>query len=447
MNNINRAMRLLKEDIDKPAQIEHYTFKNIIFNLENNAYDYDDIRKEINKIADEDLKEQCEELAISCRHNHYDPESTGQIIVDEILADKAGDINGIDLYCDNCGKAIPENEKDLADIQDMYPHAVYCKDCKDQVLKEQEEKCEDWILEEDLNLKDVKVDGDLLKLNLNGKEYSYKSDKLSAEELLAKYNSISKYSVGKAYAWLKKHTNLVTEDIIEEWVLKEDSNNSLSDKLINIINKYLKNNNLKLNEYQLSHDYGTPNYGKSLEELRSQLDRYDIYKIMGQKPELKGNDLIWYIKCNPVYGNKFIVKITITTKDNEIIEQDQSKIKELEKEIEDGEKDLENCDNGNEKVDIQNDIKYAQDQLDKEKSKPLTESRTIDPEDLPKSLRKYAHMIEDFEKSNEYTGDNDYWCYLADPYETDYDTTTIHDTLSNIRSELRDIEKRYKESK
>lgn len=337
MNNINRAMRLLKEDIDKPAQIEHYTFKNIIFNLENNAYDYDDIRKEINKIADEDLKEQCEELAISCRHNHYDPESTGQIIVDEILADKAGDINGIDLYCDNCGKAIPENEKDLADIQDMYPHAVYCKDCKDQINKN-----ENWILEEDLNLKDIKVDGDLLKLNLNGKEYSYKSDELSAEDLLAKYNSISKYSVGKAYAWLKKHTNLVKE-------------------------------------------------------------------------------------C--------------------VVEQDQSKIKELEKEIEDGEKDLENCDNGNEKVDIQNDIKYAQDQLDKEKSKPLTESRTIDPEDLPKSLRKYAHMIEDFEKSNEYTGDNDYWCYLSDPYETDYDTTTIHDTLSNIRSELRDIEKRYKESK
>ena len=46
-------------------------------------------------------------------------------------------------------------------------------------------------------------------------------------------------------------------------------------------------------------------------------------------------------------------------------------------------------------------------------------------------------------KSNEYEGDKDYWCYLADGYETDYGTITIHD-LSMIRDELKDIEKEYK---
>lgn len=69
------------------------------------------------------------------------------------------------------------------------------------------------------------------------------------------------------------------------------------------------------------------------------------------------------------------------------------------------------------------------------------ESKTINPEYLPKSLRKYAYMIEDFEKSNEYVGDNDYWCYLADGYETEYGTSTIHDSISMIRAELRDIER------
>lgn len=72
-------------------------------------------------------------------------------------------------------------------------------------------------------------------------------------------------------------------------------------------------------------------------------------------------------------------------------------------------------------------------------------SRHIDPERLPKSIRKYAHMIEDFEKSNEYVGDNEYWCYLADGYETEYGTGTIHDTISMIRAELKDIENKLKE--
>lgn len=73
----------------------------------------------------------------------------------------------------------------------------------------------------------------------------------------------------------------------------------------------------------------------------------------------------------------------------------------------------------------------------------IKESKSINPEKLPKSIRRYAYMIEDFEKSNEYSGDNDYWCYLIDGYETEYGTGTIHDSLSMIRAELKDIEKKY----
>lgn len=73
----------------------------------------------------------------------------------------------------------------------------------------------------------------------------------------------------------------------------------------------------------------------------------------------------------------------------------------------------------------------------------IKESKSIDPEDLPKSLRKYAWMIEDFEKSDEYIGDKDYWCYLLDPYETSDGTSTIHDSLSMIRAELKSLAQEY----
>ena len=69
----------------------------------------------------------------------------------------------------------------------------------------------------------------------------------------------------------------------------------------------------------------------------------------------------------------------------------------------------------------------------------------INPELLPKSLRKYYWLIEGFEKSYEYEGDNDWWCYLLPQYETDYNTITIHDSLKYIRMELKDLAIKYKE--
>lgn len=75
------------------------------------------------------------------------------------------------------------------------------------------------------------------------------------------------------------------------------------------------------------------------------------------------------------------------------------------------------------------------------------EVKSINPEKLPKSLRRYAYMIEGFEKDDQNFGfENCYWCYLIDKpeYETSDGTITIHDTISFIRSELKDIEQRNK---
>lgn len=92
-------------------------------------------------------------------------------------------------------------------------------------------------------------------------------------------------------------------------------------------------------------------------------------------------------------------------------------------------------------------IEYQSDiELDKKKTDNFlneNESKTINPEELPVSLRKYAHMISGFEKSNEYVGDKDYWCYLVEPYETDNQEGTIHDTLAFIKSELKSISKKF----
>ena len=76
-----------------------------------------------------------------------------------------------------------------------------------------------------------------------------------------------------------------------------------------------------------------------------------------------------------------------------------------------------------------------------------SEVKSINPERLPRSLRRYAYMIEDFEKDDQNFGfENCYWCYLIDKpeYETSDGTITIHDTISFIRSELKDIEQRNK---
>ena len=57
-------------------------------------------------------------------------------------------------------------------------------------------------------------------MTINGKGYYYLSDKLDADELKAKVLSISKYSVGRALAWLKQ--NAKANQVKEEEAPVED---------------------------------------------------------------------------------------------------------------------------------------------------------------------------------------------------------------------------------
>lgn len=61
-----------------------------------------------------------------------------------------------------------------------------------------------------LNLSDMRVEDGMLKVKINGKEYGYKHDTLSPEQLKDKFDSIAKHSEGKAFAWLKAHSKLVS---------------------------------------------------------------------------------------------------------------------------------------------------------------------------------------------------------------------------------------------
>lgn len=63
---------------------------------------------------------------------------------------------------------------------------------------------------------------------------------------------------------------------------------------------------------------------------------------------------------------------------------------------------------------------------------------------MKKLLKKYGKYIDDIYKSDEFNGDLDYWCELADDYETSEGLSTIHDTLKHIEWELEEISKRYK---
>lgn len=62
-----------------------------------------------------------------------------------------------------------------------------------------------------LKIENPRVENNLVKMKVNGKEYAYKHNTMSAQELLDKYNSIAKHSEGRAFAWLKAHSNLVKE--------------------------------------------------------------------------------------------------------------------------------------------------------------------------------------------------------------------------------------------
>lgn len=66
---------------------------------------------------------------------------------------------------------------------------------------------------EGLYLSDLRLDGGKLCITVNGKDYCYVPvSGFTPEEVFEKYNKIKKYSEGRAYAWLKKNTQLSSNE-------------------------------------------------------------------------------------------------------------------------------------------------------------------------------------------------------------------------------------------
>lgn len=59
-----------------------------------------------------------------------------------------------------------------------------------------------------------------------------------------------------------------------------------------------------------------------------------------------------------------------------------------------------------------------------------------------KALKNYKKFIESIEKDDEIEGN--YWCYLAEGYETAEGLVTIHGTLEEIEIELKELAKNWK---
>lgn len=107
-------------------------------------------------------------------------------------------IDGIP-YCGNCWSEIEDKTNENNIMSDEY--------FGDNIFEES------LILKEAnrLKIENPRVENNLVKMKVNGKEYAYKHNTMSAQELLDKYNSIAKHSEGRAFAWLKAHSNLVKE--------------------------------------------------------------------------------------------------------------------------------------------------------------------------------------------------------------------------------------------
>jgi hypothetical protein len=69
------------------------------------------------------------------------------------------------------------------------------------------------LLDEDLNITDPKVDDDGgFSISINGNTYKYKSDSLTSQDLLRKFNGIAKHSKGRALQWLKRNSKYYSKN-------------------------------------------------------------------------------------------------------------------------------------------------------------------------------------------------------------------------------------------
>lgn len=72
---------------------------------------------------------------------------------------------------------------------------------------------------ENLAVRSLGVADDVLRVDVNGHTYGYKSNVLASSELERKFLAISRYSVGKALVWLKKNSVLVSGGKELDWTL------------------------------------------------------------------------------------------------------------------------------------------------------------------------------------------------------------------------------------
>ena len=72
------------------------------------------------------------------------------------------------------------------------------------------------LLNEELEVKVVGTKDNVFYLVVNGKKYGYEGVGYSAVGLNDKFKSIAKHSVGRALAWLKKNSKLVSDKEMNE---------------------------------------------------------------------------------------------------------------------------------------------------------------------------------------------------------------------------------------
>jgi len=66
------------------------------------------------------------------------------------------------------------------------------------------------MLDEAFNVGEIGQEGDTFYLSIAGHKYGYQPKGMSMKDMIAKFTKIKKHSPGKALAWLKKNSNLVS---------------------------------------------------------------------------------------------------------------------------------------------------------------------------------------------------------------------------------------------
>lgn len=116
---------------------------------------------------------------------------------DEDLADES------EVIEDAVNECLPEVELISTGIGTMPNSNVACRVYKFNTVKNESLKLETT----GMTLKNIRLDKDIIRLNLNGKDYAYKTKgDIDTDELFRKFNKMKGFSDGKAFAWLRKNS-------------------------------------------------------------------------------------------------------------------------------------------------------------------------------------------------------------------------------------------------